>query len=219
MRRKWSLLLAAGAAMLACADGSARREIAAPDEDPVVALTRPDGDRIFPLLVGGARTEFISAPAVRWSAVKRRVAVAPSSAKAGSSARGNGDADLTYLSSRQRYTFTAQTSGLVPAALGTIQVSIVHATYHMEIDAAVDCVVASGNDVWVSGPVQRFVFNDVERPATIHLVFKVQDNGEGASAPPDLVSAPFGAGPQACAALPALPMQPNNGGRIKMMIQ
>ena len=94
--------------------------------------------------------------------------------------------------------------------------SIAHQLYTMEIDATIDCLVASGTEAWLSGPVSLFVFNGVARPATIHLLFKVQDNGEGSGAPPDLVSPPFGAGPQSCVPAPTLPTFPNAAtGRIQ----
>ena len=141
------------------------------------------------------------------------------SVRASGSGRGSGDVDIVYLDSRQTYSFTTQTDGLPPGALGTIQVSIVNVAYSMAINANVDCFFAVGNEAWVSGPVTSFVFNGVARPATIHLLFKVQDNGEGSSAPPDLVSAPFGAGPQACASAPDLPLLPNGAGTVKLIVR
>ena len=208
-------LVAVCAALAACADGTGHRDVAAPDDELLLAMTRPDGNRVFALVPGASRTDVVRAPALRG----KGFATPTANAKTAGTARGSGNVDIVYLGSQQTYTFSAQTAGLPPGALGTIQVSIVNPAYTMSIDANVDCVFAAGNEAWVSGPVTQFVFNGVVRPATIHLLFKVQDNGEGASAPPDLVTAPFGAGPQACASAPALPMLPNGAGTVKLMVR
>lgn len=213
-----SSLLALCAALAACADGTTRREIAAPDADPVLALTRPDGDRVFPLVLGAPPLDLpVHRPSAR-PVGALLVSARPVAAQVLGGARGSGDAIMTYLSSRQMYSFTARSSTTVPSAMGTIHASIVHAAYTMEVDATIDCLVRAGTEIWMSGPVTLFVFNGVARPATIHLLFKVQDNGEGTGAPPDLVSPPFGARSLACAAVPVLPMFPNGpGGRIQML--
>ena len=213
LRRHW--LIAVCAALVACADGTGHRDVAAPDDELVLALTQPAGDRVFPLVLGASRTDVLRAPSLRG----KSFATPTASAKVAGTARGNGNVDITYLGSQQTYSFSAQTVGMPPGALGTVQVSIVNPAYTMSIDATIDCVFASGNEAWISGPVTQFVFNGVVRPATIHLLFMVQDNGEGASAPPDLVTAPFGAGPQACASAPVLPMQPNGAGTVKLMVR
>lgn len=203
------------AALVACADGTTRREIVAPDADVIAALTRPDGDRIFPLVVGA---QPIDMPARPMGALLE--GARPLAAIVTGGARGAGDASMVYLSSQQTYSFTARSGVTLPAATGTVRASIVHASYTMSIDATIDCVVSSGTEVWLSGPVTSFVFNGVARPATIHLVFKVQDNGEGGGASQDIVSPPFGAGPRACAATPVLPTFPNGaaGAKIQMTV-
>lgn len=215
---RWPMLLALGATLAACADGTTNRDLTSPDDEFAVALTRPVGDAIFPLVPGHTqpiRVE-MQAPGTRPVGALLAADARLAAAQVAGGGRGSGDADITYLGARQTYTFTGRSAAPWPSATGTIHVSIVHPLYTMEIDATIDCLVASGTEAWLSGPVSLFVFNGVARPATIHLLFKVQDNGEGSGAPPDLVSPPFGAGPQSCVPAPTLPTFPNAAtGRIQ----
>lgn len=215
LRRSSLLLLCA--VLTACADGTARRDIAAPDAGPGFPLTAPVGNQVFPLVPGA---EPIDVPARTPGARPVGALLVPTQvvgARSEAFARGNGQVDITYLAARQTYSFTAMSSGAAPGAAGKVTVSIVHALYHMEIDAAVNCVVTVGNEAWVSGPVERFVFNDVVRPASMHVTFRMQDNGEAGSSTPDIVSPPFGAGPQACTLMAALPVQANAAGNIQLI--
>lgn len=215
-----SPLLALCAALVACADGTSRPQIAGPDEDAIVALTRPDGNRVFPLVPGAGPSEFYDAARLRMPSAGEKAGIAQgASAKVPGSARGTGNVDIVYLAARQQYTFTVQSGAQPPAATGTIRVAIVHANYQMEIEATVDCVLASGNEAWISGPVTRFLFDGVARPATIHLLLEVRDNGEGRGSPPDLASPPFGAGAQACMLESSLPMFSNDPGRVRLSIR
>jgi hypothetical protein len=78
----------------------------------------------------------------------------------------------------------------------------------------VDCLVIVGNEAWFSGPARRFVLDGVEQPPGLYLVFRVQDNGEGANAPADLGSPAFSGPPMACALQPLFPMTPTANGNI-----
>lgn len=204
------------AVLAACADGTAPRGVAAPDDGLDYSLTAPVGNEVFPLLPGAAPLDPAPRPSVRPLGALL-VGTQVMAARAETFARGSGQVDINYLSARQTYSFTAMSSGLSPGATGRLTVSIVHATYSMEIDAAVNCVITVGNEAWVSGPVERFVFNGVARAATIHLYLRLQDNGEAGSASPDLVSPPFGAGPQACLLMSALPVLPNAAGNVQLI--
>ena len=198
-----SLLLALCAALAACSDGGSRRELVAPEARPSFDLSRPKGDRVFALADGGARLDI-----GRAAVPKLRMPLG---------ARSLGEASIMYLDSRQTYFFAAFATGDTPAAKGVIHATITSATTNMEIDAAVDCLLTVGNQAWVSGPVRRFVFNGKELTATFDLLIRVQDSGEGRHAGPDLVSAPFGAGPQACMLARDLPMLPNEVGAIQVV--
>lgn len=188
-------------ALAACAEPTPRREIMAPDAVPLFALGAPRDERVFPLDGSGAEVDLA------------RATVADS--RAASGGRATGLVDVTYLSSRQTYSLTALSTAPTSSAKGRIRVSIVNASFDMEIDASVDCMLAVGNEAWVSGPIARFVFKGVEYPVRFHLLVRVQDNGEG-NVTPDLASPPFGARPQACLLARALPLLPNGGGNIQV---
>lgn len=196
-----SSLLVLCIALAACAESTPRREILAPGAGPAFALGAPEGERVFPL--GGIEAQ-VDLP---------RASIAD--ARAASGGRTVGLADVTYLSSRQTYSLTALSTAPMPAAKGRIRASIVNPNFDMEIDASVDCLLTVGNEAWASGPVERFVFRGVEYPARFHLLVRLQDNGEGSESP-DLVSPPFGAGPQACLLARALPLLPNGGGNMQV---
>src|SRR5690242_14797621 len=107
MRLHSSSLFALCAALCACADGASHREIAAPDEELAVALTRrPVGIGIFPLVPG--HTQPIDVPSRAKGAGWGRPPVETTritASLAASSGRATGDAAMTYLSSQQTYTF------------------------------------------------------------------------------------------------------------------
>ena len=199
-----SLLLALCAALAACSDGVvAPRELAAPAAGPAFALEAPAGDGIFALATGEDRADIV------------RADIANQRAAAGG--RGLGQADMMFLDSRQTYNFTSLATGQLPSAKGAIHAAITNATTTMEFDATVNCMLTVGNQAWVSGPVTRFVFNGRELPAHFDLLVRVQDNGEGSRDAPDMVSPPFGGGPQACMLARDLPMLPNTAGNIQVV--
>ena len=197
-----SSLLALCAALVACSDGVAGREIVAPDTSPMLAMSGTTGDEDFPLASTEGLADASRAP--------------QASLRAATGGRGTGRAEMTFLSSRQTYNFTALSTGQLPAAKGMIHASIVNPRTTIEIDAGVDCLLTVGNEAWVSGPVERFVLNGREFRTRMHLVIRLQDNGEGKGDAPDLVSPPFTGGPQACLLAPMLPLMQDAVGNVQV---
>jgi hypothetical protein len=194
-------IIAVCASLAACTDGTATREIMAPDARPTFALSETAGDD-FPLASLDDRADLMRAP--------------QANLRAATGGRVTGSAEMMYLSSRQTYDVTALSTGQAPSAKGAIHASIVNPRTTIEIDAAVDCLVTVGNEAWVSGPVERFVLNGVEFRTRMHLLVRVQDNGEGRKSASDLVSPPFTGGPQACLAAPTLPLLADATGDVQV---
>lgn len=200
--RSFSSSLALSAALAACADG-ASRGLVAPDTRPVLDLAATVGDESFPLRSSAAHGRVVSAQQTSLGTSTR--------------GRATGRGAMTYLSSLQQYSFTATSLGGSSPTKGTMTAILLGAAVRIEIEARVDCLFTVGNQSWVSGPIDRFVLNGVDYQATVNLVARVQDNGEGAGASPDLVSPPFTGGPQACLTAPALPLLPDAVGNVQLL--
>jgi hypothetical protein len=110
------------------------------------------------------------------------------------------------------HAFTALSTGPLGAAKGEVQV---HTTFTTGVEANVhvdvDCLVVVGTQAWFSGPARRFVFGGIEQPPGLYLVFRVEDNGEGAGAPPDRGSPAFSGPPMGCRLMPPFPLVATNG--------
>ena len=202
LRFRSSSLLALCAALTACSDGVAGREIVAPETRPMFTMSANAGDEDFPLASIEGRSDLVRAPQAEL--------------RAATGGRTSGRAEMMYLSSRQTYNVTALSTGQFPAAKGQIHAAIVNPRTSIEIDASIDCMLTVGDEAWVSGPVERFVLNGVEFRTRMHLVLRLQDKGEGAETS-DLVSPPFTGGAQACLQAPTLPLLPNAVGNIQVV--
>jgi hypothetical protein len=115
----------------------------------------------------------------------------------------------------EHYSFAAVATSPAPTAKGEVQLQTLFTTgQQSNVHLDVDCLVIVGNEAWFSGPARRFVLDGVEQPPGLYLVFRVQDNGEGANAPADLGSPAFSGPPMACALQPLFPMTPTANGNI-----
>jgi hypothetical protein len=117
----------------------------------------------------------------------------------------------------ERKSFTALSTDPAPTAKGEVELKTLFTTgQESKVHLNVDCLVIVGNQAWFSGPARRFVLDGVEQPPGLYLVFRVQDNGEGANAPPDLGSPAFSGPPMACMLQPLFVMTPTANGNIQV---
>ena len=117
----------------------------------------------------------------------------------------------------EQYSFTALSTNPAPTAKGQVElhtlfVGGVQSNVHIDVD----CLVIVGNQAWFSGPAKRWVLGGVPQPPGLYLVFRVEDNGEGANDAPDRGSAAFGGPPMACALMPPFPLIPTANGNIQV---
>jgi hypothetical protein len=117
----------------------------------------------------------------------------------------------------EQYSFTALSTNPSPTAKGeialkTLFINGVESNVHLDVD----CLVIVGNQAWFSGPARRYVLGGVEQPPGLYLVFRVEDNGEGANDPPDRGSPAFGGPPMACTLMPPFPLIPSANANIQV---
>jgi hypothetical protein len=112
----------------------------------------------------------------------------------------------------EQYSFTALSTGPLGAAKGEVQlhttfVSGVRSTVHLDVD----CLTIVGNQAWFSGPARRWTLNGVPQPPGLYLVFRVQDNGEGANGSPDGGFPAISGPPMGCTLMPPFPLVATDG--------
>ena len=133
-------------------------------------------------------------------------------AATGHSARGSGH--VTFGATHENVSFSAQQQSADDTATGNAEVNDASAGVRAHID--VNCLNVIGNYAIVSGVVTSS--ND---PTLVgdEAAFAVQDNGEGAKAPPDLMSIVnfynVGVGPD-CRVLSEYDLVPLQGGNIQV---
>lgn len=117
----------------------------------------------------------------------------------------------------EQYSFTALSTNPPPTAKGEVELHTLF-TFGVEgkVHIDIDCLVVVGNQAWFSGPARRFVLGGVEQPPGLYLAFRVEDNGEGANAPPDQASIAFGSPPMGCSLMPLFPLTPSANGNIQV---
>lgn len=197
-KKNAALLFSICFALAACADSATNRSITAPHAQPSLVSA----------VAGYALTPFGSDASVTLGA---RVGIAQ--AANGGRARGYFELAAPFFDIQtEQYSFDALSTGAFPNAKGRLEGTIARSTSFQDLHADVDCLAISGNQAWVSGPITMLVVNGVpEPPAGRYVVWRVQDNGEGANSPPDLGSVLYVGFPQACLALfggDELPMTP-----------
>ena len=139
------------------------------------------------------------------------VAAGGASAAVGASASGSGTA--LFGNTIEHIAFSAQQ---VAGTAATGEAKINDASAGVRVDVDVNCLNVIGNYAIVSGVVTRS--ND---PTLVgdEAAFAVQDNGEGAKAPPDLMSIVnfynVGVGPD-CRVLSEYDLVPLEGGNIQV---
>jgi hypothetical protein len=153
---------------------------------------------------------------MRLYAVSAAIAVAASATgvalgATGHSARGSGH--VTFGPTMENVSFSAQqTAGF--AATGSAEVNDITAGVRAHID--VNCLNVIGNYAIVSGVVTS---SSEEALVGDEAAFAVQDNGEGANAPPDLMSIVnfynVGVGPD-CTVQAEYDLAPITGGNIQV---
>lgn len=190
--------------LAACADSATNRSITAPAAQPSLDVTAALADAVTPL--GSDESVALAAD----------VGIA----EAATGGRASGHFELAAPFSvilEEQYSFVALSTGAFPNAKGQLEGKITRATSFQDIHVEVDCLAISGNQAWVSGEITRLLLNGVPQPtAGRYVVWRVQDNGEGANSPPDLGSVLFVGFPQACRFRPSLPMTPTANGSIQV---
>ena len=141
-------------------------------------------------------------------------------AQAATGGRASGHSELstpTGNRAAEQHSFIALSTDPAPTAKGQVEMHTVftfgsEGTVHIDVD----CLVIVGNQAWFSGPAKKNVIDGVTQPPGLYLVFRVQDNGEGANDPPDAASPGFSGPPMACRFMPAFPLVPNANGNIQV---
>ena len=120
----------------------------------------------------------------------------------------------------EQYSFTALSTNPPPTAKGQVELQTLFTSGdRSNVQVDVDCLVIVGNQAWFSGPARRYVLGGVPQPPGLYLVFRVEDNGEGANALPDRGSPAFSGPPMACALMPPFPLIPTAHGNIQVRQQ
>lgn len=211
--QRTTFVIATCAALAACDGSTAARDVTAPNASPAFDRTAT------PL---GSTPYDVSDLAFEASVTLQELVEAQQAATGG---RATGHHELAApISNRQfeQYSFAALSTApsqdtLGAAAKGQVELHTVFTggvVSKVHID--VDCLVIGGNQAWFSGPAKRWVLGGVEQPPGLYLVFRVQDNGEGASAPPDLGSPAFSGPPMGCRLRPSFVMTPSANGNIQV---
>jgi hypothetical protein len=205
MFRKHAAVTFAICAALAACDGSTPvRDVTAPDRGSVLFSATP--------------TDPSSTP-YDWTDAAPGEAGPIEANQAATGGRATGHWRLVtpiFNRAAEQYSFTALSTGPAGAAKGEVQlhttfVGAVESNVHLDVD----CLVTRGNQAWFSGPARRWVLGGVEQPPGLYLVFRVQDNGEGAKGAPDLGSPAFAGPPMACRLMPLFPLVPDGNIQVR----
>jgi hypothetical protein len=188
--------------LAACADSATTRTIAAPDAGPV-----------FDVGAAPTFTELGTGEEISGTADV-------GAEQAATGGRASGHDDITLGTVHQKRSFIALTTGDFPNAKGQAEVHIVSTLGFTVVHADVDCLAILGNNAWVSGPVTKFRRNgeDLTILPGFQMLFRVQDNGEGATSV-DMASVVVGSfTPQDCRfRRPLLAfMAPSDNGNIQV---
>jgi hypothetical protein len=200
-------LLALCAALAGCSDSAPSRSIAPSDAVPSFeASADPLALRAVDLLaLGEVGTE-----------------------QAATGGRASGHADIPTFAGtfRDHYSFialsTAPTATEPFAAKGEFEggYDLVAGGLEVRIHGDVDCLAIMGNQAWVSGPITKYIVNGQSLPTTNRtFLVRVEDNGEGATEPPDrasFIAEPLIPIPQRCRLRAALVMSVNENGNIQV---
>jgi hypothetical protein len=205
--RTIAVMLVTCVALTACDNAAPARRITAPGDGPVFSeasdpSSSPYGLSEFTLAGGPTAGESVDA------------------AQAATGGRATGRFELsTPIGNRaaEQYSFTALSTQPPPTAKGEVDLHTLFTfgqEAHVHID--VDCLTIVGNQAWFSGPARRFVLGGVVQPPGLYLVFRVEDNGEGATAPPDRASPAFSGPPMGCMLMPPFPLIPTANGNVQV---
>lgn len=200
---RFTSILALCAALAACSDRPANRDITAPDATPLFAVGT---------LSEGSATDLATGEAV----VSTSDVGAEQAATGG---RASGRADLTFSTTfGEQYSFIAlSTAGPLFAAKGQFQGKIQFGSATYDLHAEVNCLrIIPPNRAVVSGPLTKFTIDGQPQPMNFDILFEVQDNGEG-NPTVDLGSALAGvsSGIQACR-LFQFSQRPSQDGNIQV---
>lgn len=204
-RTRTALVVAACAALVACAEPTRPTDVSAPERGSP-ALNKG----------GAAPSTPYDASDLTFEATAALVEI--QQAATGGRATGHYELGAPIINRQlEHYSFSALSIAPAPTAKGEVQLQTLFTTgQQSNVHLDVDCLVIVGNQAWFSGPARRFVLDGVEQPPGLYLVFRVQDNGEGANAPPDQGSPAFSGPPMACTLQPPFPMTPTANGNIQV---
>lgn len=203
-KKNAALLFSICFALAACADSATNRSIMAPAAQPSLDVTAAPADALTPLDSD--------------ESVPLAAEVGIEQAATGGRASGHWELAAPFVPIlTEQYSFVALSTGAFPNAKGQLEGEITSTTRGAtDIHVDVDCLAISGNQAWISGVVTKRVTNGVPQPTGTHVVWRVQDNGEGANSPPDLGSVLFEAPPQGCQFRFNLQMTPTTNGNIQV---
>jgi hypothetical protein len=212
-RRNLAATFALCAANAACDDSMNGRELTAPT---------PASSLLSAMPIDAAATADPFTTPYDWtaSAVAGSDRIGPTQAATGGRATGHWRlAAPTLNRAAEQYSFTALSTGPLAAAKGEVQL---HTTFVGNVESRVhldvDCLMTLGDQAWFSGPARRWTLNGVPQPPGLYLVFRVQDNGEGANGSPDTGFPAISGPPMGCALMPPFPLLPT-GGNIQVQQQ
>jgi hypothetical protein len=206
MLRNMAVTFAMCAALAACDGSTSVRDVTAPDPGGALFSAAPTDP-------SSTLYDWSDAP----SLISERPVQANQAATGGRATGHWGLADPFLNRAAEQYSFTALSTGPLAAAKGNVQL---HTTFvgavASNVHVDVDCLVVVGNQAWFSGPARRWTLNGVPQPPGLYLVFRVEDNGEGANESPDRGSPAFSGPPMGCRLMPAFPLLPTADGNIQV---
>ena len=180
-------LMALCAALAACSDSATNRTVTAPDARP--ASTDAPADVGFGVAADAPLDVFFAAEDAAAQQTAAAMAAAPQGA---TGSRASGHVGFTFSPpvlglASERYSFVAlSTDAPTFAARGEFELLLSTATgFENKVHGDVICMSTVGNTTRLAARIEKVWVNNVQRPITgaTHVIWTVQDNGEGQGAP------------------------------------
>jgi hypothetical protein len=124
----------------------------------------------------------------------------------------SGGGTVEYGGALNTHAFTAQVDadGNVKGQ-AEFQLRFIDTTIHVEVD----CLAVVGNEAWIGGTIARSS-NPAQVGPGLHILFRVQDNGEGDAHPPDMTSQLVWGAVPSCDTTPPLGLNEWSNGNVQV---
>jgi hypothetical protein len=125
--------------------------------------------------------------------------------------KASGGGTVDWPMGRVTYGFTAQidAAGVVKG-----QAQFHHRDVGISNHVAINCLAVVGNNAWLGGTITE---STDPMSVGLEIVWRVQDNGQGQAAPPDMVSTVVpGVAPGECYSMPDLGLIPWTNGNVEV---